>query len=82
MEYAPQRPRLFRQDDKDRLRGILGQMRIAHDPPGGGVDQIDVSRDQFAKGRLRALMHVLAQALPVIHRSFHLLMYGRPGQRD
>jgi len=42
---------VLRQRNKCALRHILGLVRIVNHPHGGGINKIDVSTDQFGKGR-------------------------------
>jgi len=59
--FFPDRGGLANQDDEDRLRDVLGQVRIAvHLPQRGGIDQPDVAPSELAKG-----ISVLRRADPV-----------------
>jgi len=41
-----------RQDDENRLRAVLRQMRVAHLPQRGGIDERKVPFDERGEGRL------------------------------
>src|SRR5262245_48488670 len=45
----------------DPLRHILDPARIAHDPQGCGVDEIDITIHQFAKGRFATVANVVGK---------------------
>jgi hypothetical protein len=66
----------FRQDDEDRLRDFLGGVGIAGLPQRGGIDQVDVTRDEGGEGVLGIPMDVIAQQFHV-SRILHPLTNGR-----
>ena len=63
---------LLGEDDKHRLRDFLGQLRIAHLPQGGGINEADAPVYQRFKGRFGTAGGILPQQLYVIH-CLHLL---------
>jgi hypothetical protein len=46
------------QDQEHRLRHVLRIVRVAHLPPGGGEDQVDVPIHQRAERRLIPARHI------------------------
>jgi hypothetical protein len=53
-DLCADRSRFARQHQKDGLRNVLRQMRIADLPPGGGINQVHMPEHQFRKGVLCA----------------------------
>jgi len=55
---------------KHRLGHVLRQMRVAASQPNrSGIDQAEVARDQFPKGRFRTAANVIGEkCLAVRHR--------------
>ena len=50
--------------NKNNLSDVLGQVRIAaHQTQRSGIDEIDVARDEFAKGGFRTVPHIFRQQL-------------------
>ena len=63
-EHGPSRQRtsLARQIGENHLRHVLGEVGVASDlPHRGGVNQVDVPRDEFAEGRFGTFFCVGAQ---------------------
>src|ERR1700759_3351908 len=55
---------------KNDLRHILGLMRVAQrQPDGRRIDQINVSADQFAKGRFRLSVRVIRKQCSALRHS-------------
>src|SRR2546429_5906560 len=77
-DFPGQRARLARQRREDGLRDIFRQMSVTGLPHGGGIDQVDVTRDQFAKGLLGTLFHVTPEQLCVVRHA--LLNKSRQNQ--
>ena len=63
---------LARQDDEHGLRDFLGQMRVAHLPQRGGIDQRHVAFHQRRKRLFRVLRRVSGKQFGII-RQAHLL---------
>ena len=59
--------------DEDRLRHVLGQLRVATDQPKRGrIDKVDVARDQFTERRFGAVPGIFFEKLLAVrHRVFH-----------
>jgi hypothetical protein len=55
----------YRQRDEHRLRHILRQVRIAHQPDRRRIYLIEVPPHQFSEGRLRAVIGVGVQQLQI-----------------
>ncbi len=59
--------RIFRQDHKDTLRHVFGQVSVAHHSQSGRVDEVHVTPDQFRKRCLRPALGIIAQELLIGH---------------
>ena len=59
---------LASEDDEDRLRDFLGQVRVAHLPSRGGMDQSDVALDQPGEGGFRAAGGVVGEQFGIAGR--------------
>ena len=65
--------RFAREVGKDGLRDILGQVRVAvHLPQRGGMDKVDVPRDQFRNGGFRLVAHISLQQFTVGHAHLNI----------
>src|ERR1035441_6931154 len=62
-----QASRLARQNGKHGLGDVLGLARIAHLPDSGGIDQVQMPRDQLAEGLFRIGLDVLPEQRDVFH---------------
>ncbi len=63
--------RALRQHQKDRLRNILSQMRVADLPPRRGVNQVHVAEHHRRKGILGACAGIFAEQFKIavtLHR--------------
>ena len=60
-----QLPGILRQGHKHALRHVLGEMRVADHPQGGGINEVNVPAHQFGKRRLRPPLGIIAQKLLV-----------------
>jgi hypothetical protein len=64
-----ERVRLAREDDENRLRDFLGQIRVAHLPQRDGINEIDMARDERGERRLGIVPRMVTQQVQiVIHR--------------
>ena len=62
--FASEFAGVLRKADEDGLRDILGKQGVAlDDAQRGGIDEVDVARDQFTKGCFRAVLDILRQQL-------------------
>ena len=61
----PQLRRLFGKNDEDGLGYFLRQMRIAHLPAGGGMDQPDMAFDQSGECGLGIIGRIFGEQFGV-----------------
>ncbi len=58
-------PGILRQSQKDGLRYVLGQMRIANHPQRGGINQVNVPARQFGEVGFGLAIRIVSQELLV-----------------
>src|SRR5687767_9031974 len=73
-----QRPGLFCQTDKDQLRDVFGQLRVAiGQTEGGRIDEVDIARYQLAEGEFAAATGVFGEQCPAF---YHVYLPVKPRQ--
>lgn len=71
----------FGQNDKHGLRDILGVRRVLDAAQGHGIDEIEMTLDQFAEGSVRLAVGVFPKQETVVHvvHIGHFVIIGRRG---